>query len=710
MNASPSAPFELTPYGIVDQVVDKPQCRMTKRQRAPRHFLELIRRVQRIVGIVSAASIVALGVNAAPAGASSVGAASAWGANKYGELGDGTITNSGTPVQVAGLPQGGVTTIAAGARHSLAIRCDGAVVAWGRNTSGELGNGTTRNSRKPVQVRGLGRGSGVIAVDGNAPPITLTSVSGNGHSMALKSSGAVLGWGNNFSGEVGNGVASRSPVLKPVTVKNLGPGSGVVAIAAGGSFSVALKKSGKVLAWGNNNVGELGTGTRIRHPSPVAVTGLGAGSGVVAIAAGTSFAMALKSNGAVLTWGNNRSGELGNGITSNSSKPVHVTGLGSGSGIIAISAGDAFALALKSDGTVLAWGNNQTGELGDGNAPLDASTPQPVVGLGSGSGVVEISTGFSHALARTSSGNLYAWGDDHSGQLGDGGTTDQSTPELLGTVNWVAVSAGGSHTLALHPLSFTTTVHIGDSAIMEGDTGTRALTFPVTLSQPSSTKVTVNYAIVAGGTGSGFAKPGVDFKAARGTVIFTPSSTTGLTAVQKLVTATIYSDTRVESKETFKNETFKVVLSSPCSCVLGRSPAVGTIIDHHRSVRATVGIGGGSIVVGTGDGRRITFPVTLSKPASRTVTVKYTVSPSSATQGPCSSGTADFSGKPTGTIAFKVSTRTGVTPVVKRITFSICPDPGPDPDETFTVTLSGLTGLRASQLVVPTATALIVGN
>jgi len=674
------------------------------------------RAVRWIGAIASAASLVSMGLNGVPARASAVGAVYGWGANAYGELGDGTTTSgaTSTPVAVLGLQLGGVTDVVAGARQSFAIRCDGAVVAWGSDKAGELGNGKTTNSSKPVQVSGLGPGSGVVAVDGNALPLSITNTSIKGHSMALKSNGSVLGWGNNTSGQVGNGVASKTPVLKPVAVKNLGGGSGVVAIAAGGSFSLALKKNGAVYAWGNNKVGELGNGTLKDHPTPIAVSSLGAGSGVVAIAAGTSFALALTSGGKVLAWGNNKSGELGTGTTINKTKPVQVQGLGSGSGVVAISAGDSFAMALKSDGTVLAWGNDGSGELGDGNGGHGntSSIPVQATGLGSGSEVVSITTGFSHALALTSSGSLYAWGDDHSGQLGDAGTTDQYTPELLGSfTNATAVTAGGAHTLALHALSFTTTVNVGDAGITEGERGTRSLTFPVTLSQPSSTKVTVGYRIAASGKGSGFAKPRVDFSPAMGTVTFTPSSKTGMTPTQMVVTAKISSDGAVEGKEKLKNEVFKVVLSSPCGCVLGRSAAVGTIIDHHPSTGATVGVGGGSIVEGTGTGRRITFPITLSKPVKRKVTVHYTLAGVTALQGAtCSSPGADFSGSLSGTRTFAVSRKTGVTKVLQKVSVSICPDTSPDTDESFTLTLSGLKGLRASRLVVPSATGTILGS
>ena len=659
------------------------------------------RRLRRIGALASVCSLLALGLQAGPARASGPGAAWSWGANAYGELGNGTTSTGATktPVQVKSLPAGGVTAIAAGARHSLAIRCDGAVVAWGRNTSGELGDGLKTNSSTPVLVKGLGPGSGVIAVDGNAPPISVTSPSGFGHSVALKSNGAVFGWGNNASGEVGNGTLT-TPVLKPVPVTGLGAGSGVVAIAAGGSFTLALESNGTVLSWGHDTSGELGDGNSgpgHDRDTPGQVSGLGAGSDVTAIAAGTAFGMALKSDGTVLAWGDNHSGELGIGSTTDAHTPVPVSGL---TNVVAISAGDAFALALQSDGTVLSWGNNTSGQLGNGST-TDSSTPGPVTGLGAGSGVVDLATGFSHAIVRTDSGALYGWGDNKTGELGDGTTTKKTTKELLPFTNAAMVAAGGSHTLALHPLTFTRAVGIGDGTILEGDARARSISFPVTLSQPATTKVSVDYSIV----GTGSATPGTDFVVKSGVVTFTPSVSTGMTPVQANVSARIVPDTVVEP-----DETFHVVLSSPCACILGRATGQGTILNDDPNSSVTVGVGGGSLVVSTGSGGKLLLPVTLSRPMTKKVTVNYTLAGNTASSGAtCTSG-ADFTGPLTGTTTFAVSVKTGKTPVLRMIVVPICPDAGPDADEDFTVTLSGLTGLPSSQLIAPTATGTILGS
>ena len=304
-----------------------------------------------------------------------------WGYNGYGELGDGTTANSEVPVEVPGL--NGVTAISAGEFHSLALLGAGTVMAWGANNDGQLGDGTTSNSDTPVEVRGL---TGVAAVSaGGCGPFP------EGHSLALLTTGRVMAWGGNQYGQLGNGTTSGSDV--PVEVPGLRE---VVAVSAGEFFSLALLKNGRVMAWGRNNLGQLGGGTT--SPAidvPVEVTEL---AGVTAISAGgcggssEGHSLALLSNGAVMAWGYNGSGELGNGTTANSDVPVKVRGL---AGVTAVSAGTSHSVALRQNGTVAAWGANYSGQLGDGSTTR-SDIPVAMTEL---SGVTAISAGGFHTLA-----------------------------------------------------------------------------------------------------------------------------------------------------------------------------------------------------------------------------------------------------------------------------------------------------------------------
>jgi alpha-tubulin suppressor-like RCC1 family protein len=360
----------------------------------------------------------------------------AWGNNVTGELDDGTTVNRSVPVAMVGIE--GASSVAVGDVHGLAITPGGGVVAWGHNRSGQLGDGTTTDQHTPVPVAALG---GVRAV-----------AAGNAFSVALRSDGAVFAWGNNQSGEAGNGSAPTDQLIA-VQVSGFGPGSGVVSIAAGGSHALALKTDGTVLAWGNNGSGELGDGTTADRSAPVPVTGLGPGSGVVDIAAGETFSLALKSDGTVLAWGNNASGELGDGSApADQHTPVQVSGLGPGSGILEVVGGGAHSVALNSDGGVLAWGNNQAGELGDGTAPTDHDGPVHVA-LPAGARAVDIAAGLEHSLGLLSDGTVLAWGDNALGQLGDGTTTRHPTPVAVSGLGVgsgvVLVLAAGDHSHAL---------------------------------------------------------------------------------------------------------------------------------------------------------------------------------------------------------------------------------------------------------------------
>jgi hypothetical protein len=225
----------------------------------------------------------------------------AWGYNNYGQLGNGTYSNSNVPVQVSGLT--GVTAIAWGWWHSLALKNDGTVWAWGYNKQGQLGDGTKTDSNVPVQVSGL---TGVTAIAGSWK-----------HSLALKNDGTVWAWGYNGDGQLGNGTNTNSNV--PVQVSGL---AGITAIAGGYQHSLALKNDGTVWAWGYNGDGQLGNGTNTNSNVPVPVSGL---TGITAIAGGGYHSLALKSDGAVWAWGENYSGQLGNGAWGdNSNFPVQV--------------------------------------------------------------------------------------------------------------------------------------------------------------------------------------------------------------------------------------------------------------------------------------------------------------------------------------------------------------------------------------------------
>lgn len=263
---------------------------------------------------------------------------------------------------------------------------------------------------------------------------------GGSHSCVLTTAGGVKCFGDNGRGQLGNGTTTLSSM--PVDV--LGLTSGVAAVAAGLAFSCALTTGGGVKCWGDSQYGTLGNGTTTGSATPVDVTGLG--SGVVAIAAGADHACALTTNGGVKCWGQNLNGQLGNGLTTNSSTPVDVTGLASG--VAAIAPGDAFTCAVMLSGGVKCWGFNGYGQLGNGTT-TDSSTPVDDQWLPSG--VSALTAGDQYVCVLTISGGLKCWGHNANGQLGNGTTTDTAMPiDVTGLSTAAAwIDAGGIHTCAL---------------------------------------------------------------------------------------------------------------------------------------------------------------------------------------------------------------------------------------------------------------------
>ncbi|WP_253908854.1 RCC1 domain-containing protein [Corallococcus exiguus] len=329
----------------------------------------------------------------------------AWGYNVYGQIGDGTTTNRSTPVQVAGLTS--VTALASGAYHTLALKQDGTVWAWGHNSYGQLGDGTTTDRIAPVQVAGL---------------TSVAALAGDGHhSLALKQDGTVWAWGYNLFGQLGDGTTTQRRT--PIQVPGL---TGVAALAGGGYHTLALKQDGTVWAWGRNENGQLGDGTTTQRLTPVRVQAL---TGITALAAGNYHSLALKSDGTVWAWGYNNGGQLGDGTQTQRPTPVQVQAL---TGVTSLAAGETCSLALKPDGTVWAWGNNGSGQLGDGTA-IYRPAPVQVQGL---TGVVSVAAGQAHTVALKTDGTGWAWGSNTIGQLGDGTRTGRPTPVRVTGLNF----------------------------------------------------------------------------------------------------------------------------------------------------------------------------------------------------------------------------------------------------------------------------------
>jgi alpha-tubulin suppressor-like RCC1 family protein len=393
-----------------------------------------------------------------------------WGSNTLGQLGDGSSTDSLIPVDVAGLSSD-VQSIALGDKFTCALLPWGRLKCWGENTHGQLGTGSTISSSLPA-----------FAI---LPDVAERQVAaGDSHVCVLTLAGSVLCWGDNTYGQLGDGSTTES--ASPVTATL---GSNAVEIALGGATSCAVMSSGGVKCWGLGDVGQLGDGGsggghKQTTATDVQVSGGGVLTGATQVAVGANYGCALLEGGLVDCWGKNDAGQLGRGITSTLSAfamPV-VTALDGSplQGATQVTAGGAHACVRMYTDRLKCWGQGETGQLGDGSSGVGASSALPhtvvdhyepyATSIPYLEGVSQVSAGGAHTCAflKWDGSNPYrCWGDNSSGQLGDGGGTSagqsanlanaaiQPYPTLVadslrfGSPPLAKIAAGGLHTCAL---------------------------------------------------------------------------------------------------------------------------------------------------------------------------------------------------------------------------------------------------------------------
>lgn len=331
--------------------------------------------------------------------------ASCWGFNAFGQLGDTTTTNRTTPVRVGGLSN--ITEIVTGSNHTCALLGTGSVRCWGSNGNGQLGDDSRDQRAIPTPVVTLANAEGLSA--------------GSSHTCALRTDGTIACWGRNSAGQVGNGM-SGDDALRPAEVTGI---TDAVSVACGHSHTCALSEDGAVRCWGSNSAGQLGNGgTSSSEPSPVAVMGL---VDAVQITAGTFHSCALRSTGDVVCWGGNDFGQLGDGSMAASPVPAAVPGP---SDAVEVSAGSLHTCARHDTGTLRCWGQNAEGQLGDGTT-TNSDVPLPL----DLTNVVEVACGGNFTCARHASDaetvEVLCWGNNLTGQLGDGTMDDSPDPVMV---------------------------------------------------------------------------------------------------------------------------------------------------------------------------------------------------------------------------------------------------------------------------------------
>jgi alpha-tubulin suppressor-like RCC1 family protein len=338
------------------------------------------------------------------------GRAACWGYEDVGQLGDGetTTTGSNVPSPVSLAAGRKAVAISVGLNHSCAVLDDGSAACWGSDDAGQLGDGaTTAGSNVPSPVS-LPAGRRAVAIG-----------AGGSHTCAILDDGSAACWGHDGNGRLGDGATTTgSDVPSPVS---LPAGKKAVAISGGNSHTCAILDDGSAACWGYDGVGQLGDGatsTGSDVPSPV---GLPAGKKAVAISAGFSHTCAALDDGSAACWGSDDFGELGDGAPATGSHVPSPVSLAAGKKAVAITAGNGHTCAILDDASATCWGNDGSGELGDGTTTIFGSNVPVPVSLPAGRKALAISAGNIHTCAILDDGSAPCWGFDGNGELGDGG-------------------------------------------------------------------------------------------------------------------------------------------------------------------------------------------------------------------------------------------------------------------------------------------------
>ena len=382
-----------------------------------------------------------------------------WGRNEYGQLGDGTLVNQMLPVNITGkfsfTTDEKIISVALGYNHSAVLTSFGRLFTWGRNDSGQLGDGSTNDSLIPIDITAKFN----LPEDEKIMSVKL----GSSQSAVVTSMGRIFTWGGNVLGQLGDGTYTNRLLPLDITDKfNLNSGEKLIDISLNSFHVIALTSSGRVFTWGGNEFGQLGDGTTVPQNLPIDITSKFKlyGAKIIKVFSGDSHTAAITNDGRLYIWGYNINGQLGDGTNIDKKTPIEINSklkLTSGEKVIDVSLGYSFSMALTNYGRVFTWGKNDLGELGDGTI-INKNTPQNIttqMNLAEREEITNISVGSNHSAVRTNTGRIFIWGGNSYGQLGDNDSINKNNPnDELNFFNKLAISdnsCGSKLKLSIYP-------------------------------------------------------------------------------------------------------------------------------------------------------------------------------------------------------------------------------------------------------------------